>query len=254
MPGTLKVATAVAAGLLVAVACGDDGATSPTTDDPRTSACQRGTLQSGVDRTSSLNAGDCRSDGYLFEVWTLTVPSEMLATVTLTPVFDGVLSFFDTTGVFLISVDLKGAGNPDEEVIRQSGSYFVVVSASSPDETGAYGIRADIGFPTLGGSYTGTVSGTYAGAPFSAAINFMLTTSGSAVSGSWTVPAFGNSGTIAGTITGSTLGFTLTQNFPCMGTYSGSGTIENGGLRLSGSFSGSDCQGAASGSFVVDFP
>jgi len=42
------------------------------------------------------------------------------------------------------------------------------------------------------------------------------------------------------------------ESVPCSGTFTGSGTIENAGLRLTGSFSGTDCGGLASLTFTAD--
>jgi len=50
-------------------------------------------------------------------------------------------------------------------------------------------------------------------------------------------------GTVAGTLSGRTLSFTLTQEFPCDGTFSGSATVSASGIAFSGPYSGNDCAG-----------
>ena len=50
-----------------------------------------------------------------------------------------------------------------------------------------------------------------------------------------------HSGQISGTISGQTFSFTITQGQPCIGTFNGSAIVN--GNQLSGSYSGSDCNG-----------
>jgi type V secretory pathway adhesin AidA len=54
-----------------------------------------------------------------------------------------------------------------------------------------------------------------------------------------------------GTLNGQVLTFTLTQSQPCAGSYSGAGTASNGDSELTGSFSGTDCNGTLSADFTV---
>jgi hypothetical protein len=244
----------LAAGCLLLAGCkGDEGPTSPITDDPRTPVCQRGELTDGQVQNSSLEPGDCLSaiTSVLAEVWTMTVPEGEAATVTLTPVFDGVLVIYTASGSVVTAVDQGFAGEAEVAYVSAAGDYLVVVAGFEPTDRGAYSIVADIGPLALQGVYAGTASGTYAGFPFSAEISFALSTSGSVVTGSWTTDA-GVSGTLTGTISGSTLTFTLAENVPCTGSWSGTANIQQAGAFLSGSFSGSDCGGSGTLTFTAE--
>ena len=101
------------------------------------------------------------------------------------------------------------------------------------------------------GTFTGAASGISGGVPATGTLTFTLAQSGLSITGTWT-NSFGASGTGTATLSGTTLTFSLTQNNPCAGTFSGSATVQNNGNRLSGSYSGSDCAGAGSGTFVVN--
>lgn len=227
--------------------------TGPVTDDPRTPACQRGALENAVARTSSLGPGDCRSASanVFAEVWTLTIPTGSVATVDLTPVFDGVLLVYDENAILLGTADDGGLGDAESVTIDVPGEYLVVVAAFDPEGRGPYTIIADVQSLGLNGVYQGLASGTYAGFPVSANITFSIASTGADLGGTWSHSA-GASGTLTGTLTGASFSFTLTETFPCPGTFTGSGTIEAAGSHLTGSFSGSDCGGAASLSFTAD--
>jgi hypothetical protein len=63
----------------------------------------------------------------------------------------------------------------------------------------------------------------------------------------------GTGGTVTGTISGSTVSFTINQATPCVGAFSGSASISNGGDRLTGTYSGnSPCTGAVTASFEMN--
>ena len=50
-----------------------------------------------------------------------------------------------------------------------------------------------------------------------------------------------------------TFAFTINQTTPCTGSFTGTGSIKNGGTRLTGTYSGaSSCTGAVNASFVVN--
>jgi len=54
---------------------------------------------------------------------------------------------------------------------------------------------------------------------------------------------------LAGTVTGQDLTFTLTKGSPCAGKFSGSGTAMHGDTQLIGDYSGTDCRGTISAEF-----
>jgi hypothetical protein len=56
---------------------------------------------------------------------------------------------------------------------------------------------------------------------------------------------------VAGTITGRTFAFTLTQDVPCVGSFTGSANIASSGISFSGPYSGGDCVGTIEAWFSV---
>ena len=56
---------------------------------------------------------------------------------------------------------------------------------------------------------------------------------------------------VTGLVNGQILTFTLTQGAPCAGSFSGAGTASNGDTVLTGSYSGSDCNGTLSADFTA---
>lgn len=74
-------------------------------------------------------------------------------------------------------------------------------------------------------------------------ITFDLIQTGDTVSGEYQTSATGRptNGSVAGTLTGRTLSFTLTQDVPCGGAFTGSATIASSGISFSGPYSGGDC-------------
>jgi len=101
---------------------------------------------------------------------------------------------------------------------------------------------------SLSGTYSGTINAV--GFP-AGTLTFTLSHAGTSVTGTWS-NSLGASGNGTGTVSGTTLTFTLSQTSPCTGTFTGNAAIQNSGARLSGSFSGSDCNGSGSGTFVVN--
>jgi len=51
---------------------------------------------------------------------------------------------------------------------------------------------------------------------------------------------------LSGSVSGQTFTFTLTQNAPCAGSFTGHGTVAADDSTLRGSYSGSDCGGTVS--------
>ncbi len=52
-------------------------------------------------------------------------------------------------------------------------------------------------------------------------------------------------------VTGRTLTFSLTQDDPCPGTFTGSATVASSGIAFSGPYSGFDCSGTTNAWFSV---
>lgn len=71
------------------------------------------------------------------------------------------------------------------------------------------------------------------------AAGMALTQSGSSVGGAWTTAT--QAGTVAGTVSDTTLSFNLTQVMPCTGNYAGSGQVEGNSMTVV--YSGSGCNG-----------
>jgi hypothetical protein len=84
-------------------------------------------------------------------------------------------------------------------------------------------------------------------------IVFDLVQTGTTVSGEYTTSAtaYVTHGTVAGTLSGRTLSFTLTQDSPCAGAFTGSATVASSGTSFSGPYSGSDCAGTTEAWFSV---
>jgi hypothetical protein len=76
-------------------------------------------------------------------------------------------------------------------------------------------------------------------------ITFDLVQSGDTVTGEYSTSATAlpTRGTVAGTLSGRTFSFTLTEEFPCSGSFAGSTTVASNGISFSGPYSGGDCSG-----------
>ena len=79
---------------------------------------------------------------------------------------------------------------------------------------------------------------------------FTLAQSGSGVTGTFST-AGGLSGQISGSVSGQAFAFTISQGAPCPGSFSGSATVNGSETQLSGSYSGSDCNGTLQVSAVA---
>jgi len=78
-----------------------------------------------------------------------------------------------------------------------------------------------------------------------------LVQSGTAVTGDYNTAAVGSptSGTVAGTVSGRTFTFTLTEDTPCGGTFNGAATVDGASISFNGSYSGADCSGTTQAGF-----
>ena len=101
----------------------------------------------------------------------------------------------------------------------------------------------------LNGTFAGEITGTVRGQPFSMRVTFTLVHSGDQLVGVWNTTA-GTSGTVQGVVSGGQVpDFRVKQVNPCEGTFTGAAVIEAG--RLRGSYTGGDCSGSVTASFVV---
>jgi hypothetical protein len=113
-----------------------------------------------------------------------------------------------------------------------------------------YGSGPETGTGPITGRYTGQVGplGETVG------ITLQLTDYLGDITGTFAFDS-GESGSITGSWSGSTLVFTFHQTQPCTGSFEGIALIEDAGARLAGSYAGtSPCQGEVGERFVVSRP
>ena len=110
-------------------------------------------------------------------------------------------------------------------------------SGSSCNEDPAYDVSGEwyLNITVTGGDQMS------AGTMFTAIINVEQNDNGS-ITGSITLEG-GLTADFSGTVCGTSLFFKIKQNAPCSGTFNGEAQINNGGTTISGSYTGSDCNG-----------
>jgi hypothetical protein len=97
-----------------------------------------------------------------------------------------------------------------------------------------------------------TVTGGVQAPPgFQFTATFTLAQTGSSVTGTFATEG-GLSGQISGSVSGTSINFTITQGEPCSGSFTGIGGVSGSGAQINGSYSGSDCNGSLSASFVAN--
>jgi hypothetical protein len=103
----------------------------------------------------------------------------------------------------------------------------------------------------LNGTFAGEVSGIQGDRSFTMGVSFTIVQTDDKIAGAWTTTS-GTSGTVTGTVAGQTLTeIRVKQINPCGGEFGGIASIENGGLRLRGSYLGNGCGSPVNASFVV---
>ncbi len=105
----------------------------------------------------------------------------------------------------------------------------------------------------LTGTYSGTATITNQAnpsQPFTVNFTVVGNGSGNTLSGIWVVG--GSAGTLSGTVSGSAATFSLLETSPCSGSFTGTATISDDGNHAEGTFSGSDCDGVQTATFVLD--
>ncbi len=101
------------------------------------------------------------------------------------------------------------------------------------------------------GTFAGQLFGYSDGHIFLSDLILTLVGAGKEVKGAWTSEQ-GKSGKVRGRLAGSNIAsLRLEQLEPCAGTYAGSAVIVEDGLRLHGSYTGTDCRGQVDVSFIV---
>lgn len=115
-----------------------------------------------------------------------------------------------------------------------------------------YSSGPDDGAGSLTGSFSGTVDGTADAEPFTLTVTFTLVEYLNGVTGTYTT-SDGTGGSFTGTISGSTVSFSIAQGTPCVGSFTGTASSSMSGTRLTGTYSGtSPCTGQVNASFVVN--
>ena len=95
--------------------------------------------------------------------------------------------------------------------------------------------------PTVvAGSYFGMVQCSASAIAESYDITFILSDAGGKVTGTWSAVNCVGSGTIVGTVSGTTLSATMNQTSPCPASYTMTADADEG-TRLDGSYSGTAC-------------
>lgn len=115
-----------------------------------------------------------------------------------------------------------------------------------------YGTGPEEDETSLTGLFHGTVEGLEVDRDdsFSHTLNLALTEYLGTLSGSFSITGAYGSGTVTGTVTGSTISFVFHQTDPCAGTFTGTATLD--GDRLTGTFAGAGCRGNVTASLEVN--
>jgi hypothetical protein len=92
--------------------------------------------------------------------------------------------------------------------------------------------------------------GTQAPVGFHWTAVFTVIQSGSSVIGTG-ITSSGSGGQVSGSVSGDDLVITLTQTSPCNGIYHGNGMVNAASNQMSGTYSGSDCNGTLQTSFTA---
>ncbi|HEU4464241.1 MAG TPA: hypothetical protein VFS53_04280 [Gemmatimonadota bacterium] len=127
---------------------------------------------------------------------------------------------------------------------------WVLVVATLVAACDSYSSGPETGEGAVTGRYTGQVD---LADDQVAELTLNLTEYLGGVTGSFSLDN-GSSGSLTGTVSGSTVSFTISQSIPCVASLVGTATISNGGDRLIGSFSGTSCDVPVNVSFDVTRP
>jgi hypothetical protein len=116
--------------------------------------------------------------------------------------------------------------------------FLLAVACSSDSTSPATSVQG-----TYIGAYTATVQ---PGVVYQGVLQ--LTQSGSSISGTLTTNA-GRAATVTGSVSGTRITATFTYTDACQGSSSSTADVTNGGTRLVGNYTTSDCLGQYSGGY-----
>ncbi len=131
--------------------------------------------------------------------------------------------------IFLLTLPGCGGGGDNNSVVPQP----------TVDVTGTWDATMTV------------TGGTQAPPGFQFTATFTLAQSGTSVSGTFATEG-GLSGQVSASLSGQTINFTITQGLPCTGSFTGAAAVSTSGTQINGSYSGSDCNGSLSASFVAN--
>ena len=100
----------------------------------------------------------------------------------------------------------------------------------------------------VGGVWDGTVAFAGGGQQN---ITLTLSQNGTSVTGTTAVVGEAGTGNLTGSISGQVFAFTITEPSACAAHFAGTGIVDDTGIHMSGSYSGSDCEAASSGTFTA---
>lgn len=143
----------------------------------------------------------------------------------------------------------------------ETGRYVIVAwvddDLSETDDYETIGLSTEVVSATtvtvdITGDYTGTVIETEGGFTDTYQADVTLSQTGTDLSGTWSNDE-GEAGTVEGTVAADAVAtFTLTQQQPCAGSYSGTINISNGGNTLTGTYTGTYCGGSVRATFTLN--
>lgn len=136
--------------------------------------------------------------------------------------------------------------------MNETRTLLVACAVALAAACDGYGTEPEEDEASLSGAFHGMIEGLEVDRdnPFSHTANLVLTEYLGTLSGSLSITGAYGSGSISGTVSGSTITFVFHQTDPCMGTFAGTATFDGDGLT--GTYTGSGCRGNISASFELD--
>ena len=106
--------------------------------------------------------------------------------------------------------------------------FGVLLSAALAVACDSYTTGPEDSEASLTGDFHGTIEGLEVDRdnPFSHTVNLVLTEYLGTLSGAFSITGAYGSGTVSGTVTGSTISFVFHQTDPCAGTFTGTATFD----------------------------
>jgi hypothetical protein len=135
-------------------------------------------------------------------------------------------------------------GEDEYQAMRKRVLENLVTSATPPRERPAS--------PGPGGTYAGVVFGAANKERLEMRVTFTLVQTGNEIAGTWEGVG-GKMGTVSGVLNGSTIApFRMIQIKPCAGDFTGGAVTDGSFVRLRGTISGRDCEGAVTATFTAE--